>query len=194
MLKMIKKIFLPVLLILVIAFALNGCFGTATTQPAPALSKRSGTAPTAAMLPILHTNDPAIAKFISQELVACLSDRNAFQFAPAEKVAAAVKEINVNLTGIMGPGNAEHQKLAEKLGVVYTLYGVVTVRKDLKLTGWRKDVDIFIRLHDATGKKVDSWRSMTDFTWTKASTELDAQKMAQSAANHTCSKMIEQQY
>jgi len=75
------------------------------------------------------------------------------------------------------------------------IHGVMVVKKQLTFTGWRKDIDVATRIYDGkTGNKIDSWRSMTDFTWTDNSTALDAQKMAESAVNHTCSKMIEKNF
>jgi hypothetical protein len=35
---------------------------------------------------------------------------------------------------------------------------------------------------------------MTDFTFTSTETALDAEKMAQSAANHLCAKMLEARF
>ncbi len=182
------------ILVLFLGFIFTGCFATSRPQPAPPVEKRAGIAPKAAMLPILNTNDTEIAEAVGQGLVKCLSERNVLDFVAADKVSAAVKEIGVDLTSTFGPSNADLAKLADQLNVDYTLYGVVTVRKDLKFTGWRKDVDVYISLHDDKGKDVDSWRSMTGFTWAKESTELDARKMAQSAINHTCAKMLECEY
>ena len=189
-----RQIILYVTFVLVSVLTLMGCFATSRPQTAPAMVKRAGVAPKAAILPILNTNNTEIAEAVSQGLVKCLSERNVLDFITADKVNEAVKGIGVDLTRTFGPSNAELRKLAAQLDVDYMLYGVVTVRKDLKLTGWRKDVDIFISLHNDKGQEVDNWRSMTGFTWTKESNALDARKMAQSGINHTCAKMLEREY
>jgi len=194
MMGICRKMILHSTMILFLGFALTGCFATSTPKAAPPMVKRGGVAPKAAILPIMNTNDSEIAEAVSQGLVSCLLDRNVLKFESMDSVAMAVKEIGIDLTRIFGQDKAKLKRLAEQLGVDYTFYGVVTVRKDLKFTGWRKDVDVFISLYDATGQKLDSWRSMTGFTWAKGSTALDARKMARSAVNHTCAKMLERQY
>lgn len=174
---------------------LTSCFATSTTQGPPPMTKHTGVASKAALLPIIRTNDKAIAEYVSQNLVNCLQERNVFTFVPQEKVAKAVKKSGVDLSKTFGLSSAEYKNLADMLGVDYIIDGVVSIRKDLKFTGWRKDVDIYITIHDSTtGKKIDSWRSMTDFTWAKGSTELNAEEMAQSAANHTCTKMLQRRF
>lgn len=180
------------LLILTALFLLNGCFATATPQQAPPITKRTGQAPTVAMLPIGNTNDRAVAAFATQHIKQTLQDRNVFKFMDQKKVDRAVAKSGVDMTKMFGLNEAEYSALANELGVDYVLQAFIGVRKSLKFTGWRKDVDIWLRLHGGSnGEKVDSWRSMTDFAWTKSSTELDAQKMAESAANHICAKVLE---
>ena len=173
---------------------LTSCFATSITQEPAPMTKHTGVAPKAAMLPIINTNDKAIADYVSRNLANCLRERNVFTFAPQEKVDKAVKKSGIDLDKILGLSNAEYKTLANMLGVDYVIYGVVTIKKTLTFTGWRKDVDVYIRAHDSAGKKVDTWRSMTDFTWAKNSTALDAEQMAASAANHTCTKMLQHQF
>ncbi len=184
----------PVKFIVILAalFMLNGCFATATTQQAPAMTKRTGNAPTVAMLPVGNTNDQVISDFASQHMVKILQDRNVFKFADQEKVNRVVAKSGVDMSSMFGFSESEYKALAAELGVDYVLHGFIGVRKSLTFTGWRKDVDIWLKLYNGTsGKKVDAWRSMTDFAWTKLSTSADAQKMAVSAANHICAKVIE---
>jgi len=184
--------FVNLLLILAALFLLNGCFATATPQGAPPMTKRSGQAPTVAILPVGTTNDQAVARLATQHIKETLQDRNVFKFIDQKKVDQAVARSGVDMTKMFGLNEAEYKALAADLGVDYILQGFIGVRKSLKFNGWRKDVDILLRLHNgANGEKVDSWRSMTDFAWTKSSTELDAQKMAESAANHICAKVVE---
>lgn len=180
--------------LLVGSLLFTSCFATSTTQgPAP-MTRHAGVAPHAAMLPFINTNDNAVADYVSQNLVNCLKERNVFTFAPQKEVDQAVKKSGVDMKKILGPSNAEFKTLANMLGVDYVIYGIVTIRKTLTFTGWRKDVDVYIRVHDSTGRKIDTWRSMTDFTWAKNSTALDAEQMAESAANHTCTKMLQRQF
>lgn len=185
---------LKMLVLLVVPFLFNSCFATSKTQGPPPMTKHAGVAPKTAMLPIINTNDKAVADYVSQNLVNCLKERNVFTFVPQKKVDQAVKKSGFDLDKILGLSNAEYKALANMLGVDYVIYGVVTIKKDLTFTGWRKDVDVYIRVHDSVGKKVDTWRSMTDFTWAKNSTALDAEQMAESAANHTCAKMLTRSY
>lgn len=185
---------LKALVLLVVPFLFASCFATSTIQgPAP-MTKHTGVAPKAAMLPIINTNDKAVADDVSQNLVNCLKERNVFTFVPQKKVDKAVKKSGFDLDKVFGLSNAEYKTLANMLGVDYVIYGIVTIKKALTFTGWRKDVDVYIRVHDSAGKKVDTWRSMTDFTWAKNSTALDAEQMAESAANHTCTKMLQRQF
>jgi TolB-like protein len=194
MLNVRKQVMVKCLMFGVMLLVATGCVATPTTQEAPLMKKRTGVAPTAALLPIEQNSDAEVAAFVEQSLAGCLAENNVLKFADREKVAAAVKENGVDLKAIFGPSTADMKKLAEALSVDYVLWGSVGVRKTLKFTGWRKDVDIYIKLHDAGGKKVDTWRSMTDFTWAKGETELKAEQMAQSAANHTCAKMTQREY
>jgi hypothetical protein len=189
-----KQMLVKGLMFVMMLAVATGCVGTSTVQETPVMQKRTGTAPTAALLPIEQNTDAEVAAFVEKSLVNCLTENNAFKFVDPVKVAAVVKEQGVDLKVIFGPGEADMKKLAEALGVDYVLWGVVGVRKSLTFSGWRKDVDIYIKLHDAAGKKVDTWRSMTDFTWAKGETAMDAQQMAQSAANHTCAKMMQRSY
>lgn len=173
----------------------SGCFATATPKAAPPMIKRSGDVPTAAMLPIINSYDQATADFVTQSLGACLKDRNVFKFVPKTDVDKAVAASGFKLNKIFGMRASEYAALAKTLGVDYVIHGVMVVKKSLTFKGWRKDIDIAARIYDGrTGAKVDSWRSMTDFTWAKNSTALNAQKMAESAANHTCSKMMQRSY
>lgn len=183
------------LILLSLPTVLAGCFATAAPQQAPAMEKRAGTAPTAAMLPIGNTNDATVAGHVTASLRQCLTARNVLRFADPQQVEATVSRSGVDLTRMFGQKDAVYRDLARDLGVDYVLDGVVTVRKQLTFAGWRKDVDVYVHLHRASdGKKVDSWRSMTDFTWTRGGTALDAAQMAESAANHTCAKMLERTF
>ncbi len=184
---------------LVLAMAISammmftGCFATSTPQAAPPMVKRTGEVPTAAMLPIINTYDQETADFVSQHLEACLRDRNVFEFVSKEEVDKAVA--GVDLDKMFGLKASQYAAIGQKLGVDYVIHGAMVVKKTLKFTGWRKDVDVSARIYDGrTGNKVDSWRSMTEFAATDAGTELDVEKMAESAANHTCSKMMERQF
>lgn len=113
------------------------------------------------------------------------------RFVAPSAVEAEVARSGVDLSRAFGLDDAEYRDLARALGVDYVVDGVVTVRKELTFAGWRKDVDVYVHLHAAAdGGKVDSWRSMTDFTWARGSTALDARRMAESAASHTCAKML----
>lgn len=191
----LRKLFSMILSILLVAGMLSGCFATATTRSEPPAGQREGIAPTAALLPIENTNDPELADFVAEHLVDCLETRNVFRFADQEKVALQVKTAGVDLQRTFGLSDAQYRQLAAALKVDYVIDGIVTVRKTLSLAGWRKDVDLYMHIHRATdGKKIDSWRSMTDFTFTSTETALDAEKMAQSAANHLCAKMLEARF
>ncbi len=182
-------------LLLVSCLMVAGCFATTPRQAPPAMEKREGKAPKAAMLPILNTNEPAVAKQISASLVQCLEERNVLDFVPKEDVQQAVEQSGYDLGKTFGLKDHEYKALAEKLGVRYTIHGVVSVRKNLTLAGWRKDVDAYIYINDgSTGKKVDSWRSMTDFAFGKLETVTDAREMGQAVANHTCTKMLDRSY
>jgi hypothetical protein len=184
----------PIALVLVLAaiVGLNGCIATSTTQSAPPMAKRAGEAPTVAMLPVGNTNDQTIADLSTQHIQQILQDRNVFTFVDKGKVDRAVAQTGVDMTSMFGLSESEYKALAAKLEVDYLLHGFIGVRKTLKFTGWRKDVDIWLKMYNgSTGKKVDSWRSLTDFTWTNSGAELDATQMAESAANHICSKMME---
>lgn len=180
--------------LLVVSFLFTSCFATSTTQGPTPMTRHAGVAPKAAMLPIINTNDNAVADYVSRHLGDCLQERNVFTFVPQENVDKAVKKSGIDLDKMLGLSNAEYKTLANMLGVDYVIYGIVTIKKTLTFTGWRKDVDVYIRVHDSAGKKVDTWRSMTDFTWAKNSTALDAEQMAESAANHTCTKMLQRQF
>ena len=174
---------------------LSGCFTTSTHKAAPSMTKRSGDVPTAAMLPIINSYDQTTANFVTQHLETCLKDRNVFKFVSKTNVDKAVAESGFNLSKIFGLSSSEYAAIAKTLGVDFVIHGVVVVKKTLQFTGWRKDVDLAIRIYDGkSGNKIDSWRSMTDFVWTKDGTDLDAQKMAESATNHACSKMMQRNY
>jgi len=194
---MLNNVFRHILVVmsLVVMVLFSGCFTTSTHTAAPPMIKHSGDVPTAAMIPIINSYEQTTADFVTQYLEACLKDRNVFKFAPKTDVDKAVAASGFNLSKIFGLSASEYAALAKTLGVDYVIHGVVVVKKTLLFTGWRKDVDLAIRIYDGrTGSKVDSWRSMTDFAWTKNATALDAQKMAESAANHTCSKMMQRGY
>lgn len=153
------------------------------------------TAPKAAMLPILSSNDPVTANFITEYLTKCLADRNSFSFVKKQDVETAVSAGGHDLTKIFGLSTDEYKALGKSLGADYLLHGIIAVRKSLKFTGWRKDVDVYIKLYDGkTGESLDSWRSMTDFTWTDSSTEKDAEKMAEATVKHLCGKMKDSGY
>lgn len=184
---------------LVLAMAISammiftGCVATQTPQASPPMVKRTGEVATAVMLPIINTYDQETADFVSHHIEACLGDRNVFNFKPKAEVEKAVA--GVDLDKMFGLKTSQYAAIGQKLGVDYVIHGAMAVKKSLKFTGWRKDVDVTIRIYDGkTGKKLDSWRSMTEFAATDASTELDVEKMAESAANHTCSKMMERLY
>jgi uncharacterized protein YceK len=177
-------------IVFMIVSVLGGC-ATLTTQAPPPMEKRQGEAPTAAMLPIGNTNDPAVAGYVTQYLGACLQDRNVLDFVSREEVDQAVSESGYDMGKTFGLSASEYKGLAQALGVDYVMHGVVTVRKNLTLAGWRKDVDVYVKLYDGrTGESVEGWRSMTDFTFTDLNTATDARKMGESAANHICSKIL----
>ncbi len=181
--------------LLLVAGMISGCFATATTQSAPPMIQREGVAPTAALLPIENTNDPELAGFVYKHLADCLETRNVLRFADREKVALQVKTAGVDLKRTFGLSDDQYRGLAAALGVDYVIDSIVTVRKTLKFAGWRKDVDLYMHIHGAAdGKKINSWRSMTDFTFTSTDTALDAEKMAESAANHLCAKMVQTRF
>lgn len=180
---------------LLLLLFISGCFAAATVQSPPTMGPRPGAAPTAAMLPILNTNDASVSKHITDHLQDCLQTRNAFRFASKEAVAQAVAQSGFDMKKIFGLSDSEYKALAEKLGVDYVIHGVISVKKSLKFNGWRKDIDVYIKLHNrSAGAKVDSWRSVTDFTWTDAATDTDARKMGESAANHICQKMLQSNF
>ncbi|HCY86627.1 MAG TPA: hypothetical protein DHV36_15945 [Desulfobacteraceae bacterium] len=171
----------------------SGCFATSTTKAAPPMVNRTGEAPTAAFLPFINTYEPETAAFVSKHLEACLADRKVFRFVPKSEVNAAVA--GVDLDKMFGLKASQYAAIGRKLNADYVIHGTMAVRKTLKFTGWRKDVDVSARVYDGrTGAKVDSWRSMTDFATTSAKTELSAEEMAASAANHTCAKMMERAF
>lgn len=170
---------------------LFSCLAASTATAPPPMSERSGVAPKAAMLPIGNTNDKVVSDFVTQYLSTCLQDRNVFDFVPQEQVVKAVTDGNYDMTKVFGLKDAEHKALADELGVNYTIHGVVTIKKTLQFTGWRKDADLYIYVNDGrTGKKVDSWRSTTEFAFGDSDTVMDAEKMAESAANHICTKIL----
>ncbi|OPY84998.1 MAG: hypothetical protein A4E71_02343 [Smithella sp. PtaU1.Bin162] len=182
--------YLILILLLGLSAALWGCMATVGSPTTPSPLKKTGEAPKAAMLPIISSNDQAVSSHATGHLEKCLQDRNAFNFVPKEKVEQAVAAGRYDMTKIFGLSTAEYKALASALGVDYVLHGIVAVRKSLKFTGWRKDVDVYIKLYDGkSGESIDSWRSMTDFAFSDASTELDAKKMGAAAAAHICEKM-----
>jgi hypothetical protein len=181
--------------LVVLCLLLTGCFASSTQQGPPAMETRGGIAPKAAMLPVLNTNDAAVAEQISERLVMCLEERNVLDFISKEQVQKVVDESGYDLGKAFGLKDKEYKDLADKLGVQYTVHGVVSVRKTLTFAGWRKDVDAYIYIHDGeTGEKLDSWRSMTDFSFGKVETVTDAREMGQAVANHICTKMLERSY
>jgi phosphoribosylformimino-5-aminoimidazole carboxamide ribonucleotide (ProFAR) isomerase len=183
---------LRIIFTVTLLFFLSGCFATMTEQGPPPAKKYTGKAPTAAMLPIKNTNDAGVSRYVTDYLQNCLQERNIFSFVSKDKVDQAVSQSGFDMTKTFGLNDSEYKELALQLGVDYVIHGIISVRKSLKFTGWRKDVDVYITLHDgSTGAKTDSWRSLTDFTWTDADTESDARKMGESAANHICSKMMQ---
>lgn len=177
---------------LAVLFILSGCFATMTTQGPPPTTQRTGHAPTAAMLPIKNTNDADVSSHVTDYLQKCLQERNVFKFVAKDKVDQVVKQSGFDMTKIFGLSDNEYKALASKLGVDYVIHGIISVKKSLKFNGWRKDIDVYIKLHDgSTGAKKDSWRSVTDFTWTDSTTDTDARKMGESASNHICGKMMQ---
>ncbi|MCA1785720.1 MAG: hypothetical protein LC657_07050, partial [Desulfobacteraceae bacterium] len=116
-------------------------------------------------------------------------------FTGQQRVNQVVDASGYDMGTMFGLKQDQYKNLGGKLGVDYTLHGTVSVRKTLTFSGWRKDVDVHIYINDAkTGQKIDSWRSMTDFTWTKGEDSLNAETMAESAANHICAKMLDRSY
>lgn len=175
------------------AMVLSGCMAAMTTQAAPTAARPAGgEKPTAAMIPIGSSNQPETAAFVTEHLTECLQDRNVFQFVDQEKVNRAVAAGGYDLSRIYGLSAAEYKALGDTLGADYLIHGLVGVQKKLKFTGWRQDVEVYMKLYDGTtGATVDRWRSITDFAFTDAGTEKDAREMARSAANHVCGKIIE---
>lgn len=190
-----KKTWINCALLFIFCLFLSGCFATAVKHGPPPMEKRKGAAPAAAMLPFENTNDPAIAKFVTEKVKTCLGQRNVLDFADQKRVDKVVDASGYDMGTIFGLKADQYKNLADQLGVDYTIHGTVTVKKTLTFSGWRKDVDVYLYLNDGdTGEKIDSWRSMTTFTWAKKEAALDAEAMAESAANHTCSKMLNRQY
>ncbi|MCF8095211.1 MAG: hypothetical protein K9J79_07595 [Desulfobacteraceae bacterium] len=190
-----KKTWIAGVLVFIFSLFLSGCFGTAVMHDAPPMEKRQGTAPAAAMLPFENTNDREVAEFVTQKVKTCLEKRNVLDFADQSRVDRVVEASGYDMGSIFGLNEDQYKSLADPLGVDYTIHGTITVKKTLTFSGWRKDVDVYLYLNDGkTGEKLDSWRSMTTFTWAKKEEALDAQTMAESAANHICSKMLNRQY
>lgn len=190
--SMAKFSIIKIVMAFVALVVFSGCVSTATTQSPPPMTKRTGVAPTAAMLPVGNTNDPQIADYVTTYTAKCLQDRNVFSFVSKEKVDQVVARSGFDMCKTFGLNDEEYKTLASELKVDYVWHGYITVRKELTFSGWRKDVDVFLKLHDrSSGKKVESWRSMTDFTWAKSGTATDSKKMAESAANHICGKIME---
>lgn len=189
-----KRNWVPFILLLIPLFFLTGCFATATVHGPPAMEKRQGTAPTAAMLPFENTNDQEVANFTTEKIRTCLEERNVLDFVDQARVRRVVAASGYDMGTMFGLKSAQYKNLADKLGVDYTIHGTITVKKNITFSGWRKDVDVYLNMYDDTGEKVDSWRSMTGAAFTKGETAVDAEKMAASAANHTCAKMLERQY
>lgn len=151
--------------------------------------------PKAAILPILSSNDLATSRHVTDKLAKCLSARQAFQFVAGEKIDEAIASGGYDMTKIFGLSAEEYKAIAGTLDVDYVLHGIIAVKKSLKFTGWRKDVDAYIKLYDAkTGKSIDSWRSLTDFSFTDKDTELDAGKMGEATADAICAKMGQNGY
>lgn len=196
MVKNAKKIYGKSLAGMVVAcIFLAGCFATNTRVGPPPMEKRPGVAPTAAFLPIECNNDADVTRYVMEKLKTCLEERNVLKFVDQAKVQKVADASGYNFGKMFGLKGDQYKELGQKLGVDYTLHGTVGVKKSLTFKGWRKDVDLYLYINDGkTGKKVDSWRSMTDFTWSKTEAALDAQKMGESVANHTCSKMLQRQY
>lgn len=173
----------------------SSCFAASTSQAPPPKIDMKGIAPLAAILPIENTNDKEISDQVTIKLEECLESRNAFKFVDQADVDNAINELGFDMSKIFGLSNKEYKALADKLGVDYTIHGVVTVKKTLTFAGWRRDVDLYIYLNEAgTGKKVDSWRSMTEFAFGKTQTVIDGSKMAEAATNHICTKMLERRF
>lgn len=181
--------------LIVACMFLAGCFATSTRVGPPPMEKRPGTAPTAAFLPIGCNNDAEVTRYVTEMLKTCLEERNVLTFVDPQKVQQVTDASGYNFGKMFGLKSDEYMALGQKLGVDYTLHGTLGVKKSLTFKGWRKDVDLYLYINDGkTGKKVGSWRSMTDFTWSKTEAALSAEKMAESVVNHTCSKMLQRQY
>ncbi|HOW58010.1 MAG TPA: hypothetical protein PKZ12_08400 [Smithellaceae bacterium] len=184
------------LMMLAVIFALSAvsiCHAAENTKEKEAMQQK--TAPRAAMLPILSSNDPVTANFITDQLVNCLAERKVFSFANKDNVQKSVAAGGYDLTKIFGLSTDEYKALGKTLEADYLLHGIIAIRKSLKFTGWRRDVDVYIKLYDGkTGESIESWRSMTDFTWTDAATEKDTEKMAEAVVKHICGKMKDSGY
>lgn len=181
-------------LVLLACFFLAGCFATATKHGPPPMQKRPGTAPKAAMLPVQNTNDAAVAEFVTEKVKTCLEKRNVLEFVDQARVEKAAEASGYDFGTMFGLDESEYKSLADELDAAYTMHGTITVRKSLTFSGWRKDVDVYLYLNDRSGNKADSWRSLTEATWAKGEEAVDAEVMAESAANHICAKMLEKQY
>lgn len=170
---------------------LSGCFVTATVQKEPPMIVRSGAAPSLAI--VIFSKQPGFVSTTQKSLGKCLSDRNVFTLISKEKVDQSLKEGGFNLDRVYGLDDAEYRKIAADVGADYVLFGNLAVVKALKLTGWRQDIYSMFYLHNGqNGKKVDTWRSDTTFTFADANTELDPDKMLASVVNHTCAKIAEE--
>ncbi len=180
------------LFVILCFFTLAGisCFATSTYQAAPPMTVKQGEAPKAAFLPIVNKYDQDVADLVREKLTSCLQERNYYNFLPYDEVKKVVDETGFDMTKIFGLSDNELKVLGEKLGVDYMFEGLVVVKKSLKFSGWRKDVDANVKLHDGNGKKIDSWRSMTEFSFGETETVMDAEKMGDAVSNHLCAKII----
>jgi len=181
-------------LVLLACFFLAGCFATATKHGPPPMQKRPGTPPEAAMLPVQNTNDAAVAEFVTEKVKTCLQKRNVLKFVDQARVDQAAEASGYDFGTMFGLDESEYKSLADKLDADYTMHGTISVSKNLTFSGWRKDVDVYLYLNNKTGNKVDSWRSLTSFTWAQGEDAVNVEVMAESAANHICAKMLEREY
>lgn len=178
------------LLLLPLCAMLAGCYVSTRLEPAPAMVKRAGKAPTLALVTWSGEKSEDLAGYSRKKLGTCLADRNIFKLASSSAVNKAVKASGADLGSLMGPSRDEFKQIAKDTGADYVLFGAISVLRHLKLTGFRKDIQSGFYLHDAAGKRVDFWRSDTSMSAASADEELTLRAMADGALNHTCAKIV----
>ncbi|MCR9218720.1 MAG: hypothetical protein NXI21_00695 [Alphaproteobacteria bacterium] len=176
--------------LLVLTVTSSGCV-TATPEGPPPMTVRPGPAPTAALLP-WYTKDYATARFAYDQLVECLAARNVFRFVPRERALQAVAGAGYEMERVFGLEDAEYVDLAERLEADFVMHGAFTILRDLTVFGWRGDVTADLRLVDAAaGERVGYWRETTAATFALPDSFTDEERMAASAMNHLCARIIE---